>query len=351
MSTCHCILLFCLIKNSVLASICSPEPIASCSPLQSVLDTWPKGHLEYVLNRLRLSTCTGVIWVGDNHLISIGFHNHSIDNYQFDPTIPLLFAYKNEKLDNFQKARMGPLENIDLSKDGSIAAVSNNGAASIHFYTITNFQLTHIAEIPKVGWWTHGVRFSRQMDYLAYTVFGNPGKIRLFHLMRNEERFDVCPAEEMDTHLFPLHPKGIDFSLEDRFVVICHAINNSVVPKQLSGALTVHSFDRMNGRIEPTPVSVIGTSELLCVPEDVRFTPDGTSILVTNHGNDTVTIHAFNPENGALGESSILLQNPEAQLSFPHGLSISPDGKYLAVTNYGDDTVKIYEFLNFQKSH
>ena len=45
---------------------------------------------------------------------------------------------------------------------------------------------------------------------------------------------------------------------------------------------------------------------------------------------------------GQIGESRILLQNPEAQLSFPHGLSISPDGKYLAVTNYGDDTVKIY---------
>ncbi len=320
------------------------EPIAASSPLQSVLHTWPKKYLEYVENRTRLSTCTGVIWVSDNKLISIGAHNHSLDTYHFDPTIPSLFACKNENLNDFQTTPVGQLENMAVCKDGSLAAVANNGAASVHLYKIVNTEFTHLAEIPKVGsgWWVHGTRFSRQMDYIAYTIFGNPGKIILFHIMKNGDEASVTLSQEMETTLFPLHPKGIDFSMDDQFVVVCYAINNSKTPNCLSGALAVYSFDRINGKIDPRPISIIGTSELLCVPEDVCFSPDGSSILVTNHGNDTITIHAFNPTTGQLGKSEILLQNPEAQLSFPHGLSISPNGKYLAVTNYGDDTVKIY---------
>lgn len=325
---------------------CSQEPIALCTPLDSVLYSWPRKYLEYCENRIRLSTCTGVIWIGDNKLVSIGVHNHSIDTFQFEPTIPLLTAYANQKLDRFQSAKLGQLENLDISKDGSIAAVSNNGAAFIHLYKISNAKFTHFAEIPKEGWWAHGVRFSRNMDYLAYTLFGNPGKVRLFHLKKIGNELTIRSGKEMDTGLFPLHPKAVDFSPDDRFIVICHSINNSRIRNRLSGALTVHTFDPINGIIEPTPVCTIGTSELLCVPEDVRFTPDGLSVLVTNHGSDTVTIHAFDPDTGQIGESKIFLQNPAAQLTFPHGLSISPNSKYLAVTNYGDDTVKIYELFD-----
>lgn len=339
-------MLFCLARNLFLSAeiAISPQPVASSSPLQSVLHTWPREYLEYVGNRVRLSTCTGVIWVGDNKLISTGAHNHSLDTYQFDPTISLLFAYKNENLDAFQKTPLGQLENLAVTKDGSLAAVTNNGSAAVQLYKVSNDELAHAAEIPKAGWWVHGVRFSRSMKYLAYTMFGFPGEILLFRMIRNDEAITIHPSQKMEIDPSLHHPKGIDFSPDDRFIAVCSAINNSTSPNRLSGALAIYPFDRINGKIDPTPVSVIGISDLLCIPEDLCFTQDGSSILVTNHGNDTVTVHAFDPMTGQIGESRVLLQNPEAQLSFPHGLSISPDGKYLAVTNYGDDTVKIYMF-------
>ena len=346
MRKCHfIIMLFCLSKSFALSGLvtCSPKPIASSSPSQSILHTWPREYFEYVGNRQRLTTCTGVIWVNDKKLLSLGGHNLSLDTYQFDPTVPSLFACKSEDLSSYQRSLLGQLENLAVSKNGSLAAVSNNGAAAIHLYKITDGQLIHCAEIPKVGWWNHGVRFSQAMDYLAYTLFGDPGNIMLFRILKNEEgeiNFEKCQV--MNTDTFPLHPKGIDFSIDDRFVVVSYAINNSRAPNRLSGSLIVYPFDRVAGKIDPTPVTVIGTSELLSVPEDLCFYPDGSCILVTNHANDTVTVHAFDQLTGQIGESRILLQNPEAQLFFPHGLCISPDGNYLAVTNYGDDTVKIY---------
>lgn len=336
-------LILCLIKNCLLAQItCSPAPIASSTPLVSVLHTWPKSYLEYCETRSRISMCTGVIWLENHHLISIGVHNHSIDTYQFDPSVPALIPVKSERLESYQKAYLGQLENLDISKDGSLVAIMNNGTSFVHLYRVTGTRLDHIAEIPKNGWWAHGVRFSRNREYLAYTLFGKPGKIRLFRLIENGDAFTFDQADEIDAPLAPLHPKALDFSLDERFVVICHGINNSNVPKRFSGAITVHAFDRLHGKLDPDPISTIGMSELLCVPEDVCFAPDGLSIIVTNHGNDTVTIHNFDPGTGQLSGSRILLQNPEADLFFPHGLSISPDGKYLAITNYGDDTVKIY---------
>lgn len=348
MKKCYFFILFCLTKNFILSALitCSPEPIASCSPFESVLHTWPRSYLEYVGNRMRVSTCTGVIWVGNHKLLSVGVHNLSLDTYAFDPTVPSLVACKSESLKNFQQTVLGQLENITITKDGSLAAVSNNGAAAVHLYKIINAELKHLTEIPKVGWWNHGVRFSQEMDYLCYTLFGNPGKIRLFRILNEENEIYLEHSHDIDTGLFPLQPKGIDFSLDDRFIVVCHAINNTNAPNRMSGAITVYPFDKMTGTINQTPVSFVETS-LLCVPEDLCFSPDGSCILVTNHGNDTVTLHPFDQETGNILEGIILLQNPEAQLSFPHAISISPDGNYLAVTNYGDDAVKIYRLTNY----
>lgn len=338
-------LLVCLAKSCILSALvtCSPRPIASCASAQSVIETWPREYLEYVGDRIRLSSCTGVIWLGDNELLSVGVHNFALDAYRFDPLVPRLTNYKNELLGKYQSAWLGQLENISISKDGSLVAISNNGQSAIHLYTVKDGQLTHYAQIPKREWWIHGVRISRDMDYLAYTIFGNPGQIVLYRILKDaKDKLRFKKSQVMDTNFFPQHPKAIDFSIDGRFVVVCFAINNSRERKSLSGSIAVYPFDKVNGKIDPTPVSTIGMSEELCVPEDLCFYPDGSCVLVTNHGTDTVTVHAFNQETGELGESRVLLQNPEAQLIFPHGLCLSPKGDYLAVTNYGDDTVKIY---------
>lgn len=345
MRKCYLFILCCISKSFALSSTltCSQVPIASSSPFLSVLHTWPKEYLEYVGERKRISTCTGVIWLENNTLFSIGVHNLSLDTYHFDQNGPALVASKSENLSTFQKTKLGQLENIAISPDGSLAAISNNGKAAIHFYKIAGEELTHLAEIPKVGWWVHGVRFSRGMDYLAYTLFGDPGKIMLFRILENEEgAISFKLSQAIDIDVFPLQPKGLDFSMDERFLIVCHAINNSSAPNSVRGAIAVYPFDKINGTIDPSPVSVIGTSEALSVPEDLCFSPDGSSFLVTNHANDTVTIHRFDQITGKIGESRVLLQNPESCLSFPHGLCFSPDGKYLAVTNYGDDSVKIY---------
>ena len=50
----------------------------------------------------------------------------------------------------------------------------------------------------------------------------------------------------------------------------------------------------------------------------------------------------FDPDTGIVTRDIASLSNPEAKLDFPHGVGISPNGKKLAVTNYGSDNVNVY---------
>ena len=42
----------------------------------------------------------------------------------------------------------------------------------------------------------------------------------------------------------------------------------------------------------------------------------------------------------------VTLSNPKAQISYPHGIALSSDNKFLAVSHYGDDKVTIYLLEN-----
>ncbi|MBS0628289.1 MAG: hypothetical protein JSS09_08770 [Verrucomicrobia bacterium] len=145
--------------------------------------------------------------------------------------------------------------------------------------------------------------------------------------------------------LEPMAPKGLDFSSDGSYVAICYGNRASSCMSEASGALIVYKFDKEKGEMDPNPISQIGISDGLFVPEDLCFYPDDSCILVSNQGNDTITLHDFDYKTGEIKNSCLGLKNPEACLSFPHGLSISPDGKYLAVSNYGDNKITIYEVV------
>ncbi len=76
--------------------------------------------------------------------------------------------------------------------------------------------------------------------------------------------------------------------------------------------------------------------------ESTVFSPDQTSIYATDQQGDKIIRFSFDSLTGELGNSEIVFENPESQLNFPHGLSFSPDGKYLAVSNLGDNKITIY---------
>ena len=64
-------------------------------------------------------------------------------------------------------------------------------------------------------------------------------------------------------------------------------------------------------------------------------------ILVADQGIDEIVAFDFDAENRTLAFAGRIL----AGLSFPHGVAASADGRFVAVTTYGDDSLRIFDMM------
>lgn len=335
-----------IIHSSIRSEIIlSSEPTSSCYASKSTKTI--KDNPQFILDRIRSSTCTGVDWFhkGDR-LISINLLQSSFQTYRFNPNTSILSLQPfqnhkyNTKLDN--------PENLSFSKDGTLLAVSNSAKGNVTVYNVntqtSNLDITPIAFIgtpDDIG--IHGVRFSPDGHYLGYVTYDSPGKIKFFRIHKTQEnQVPFSLSQSLINSLEPLAPKGLDFSYNGCYVAICYSKRASSHINENSGLVVIYKFDRELGLMDPNPICQIGIEQGLSIPEDLRFYPDDSCLLVSNQGNDTITIHDFDPKTGKIEKSYLGLKNPKACLSFPHGFSISPDGQYLAVSNYGNNKVNIY---------
>ena len=64
---------------------------------------------------------------------------------------------------------------------------------------------------------------------------------------------------------------------------------------------------------------------------------DTYRILVTDQANDLIPAFSFDAANRTLRPDGVFAEN----LSFPHGVNARADGRYVAITTFGDDSVHI----------
>ena len=125
------------------------------------------------------------------------------------------------------------------------------------------------------------------------------------------------------------NPKGVSFVPDDAGIVVT-MMDLDTVP--------YYRIDPGSRQIDPVPRQVLGNPDgNLDHPEDVTFSPDGRYCAVANAGGNTVTFHEYDREAGLFRspEPVLTLGAPEVELHYPHGLSFSPDGRDLLVSDYG----------------
>jgi hypothetical protein len=142
----------------------------------------------------------------------------------------------------------------------------------------------------------------------------------------------------------PLTPKSIAFSADSRFALVAHGLNAALVDAGNAdgGLLTVHRFDAQVGSMEADPVAEYrGLVSALGFVDMSTFLPtkggETYGILVADQGADRIPTFSFNPSRGTLKPDGVFAEN----LSFPHGIDARGDGRYVAITTYGDDTIHI----------
>lgn len=319
--------------------------VASSHCPYSSLSRLPAHHLLYIGKRSRFSTCTAVAWFPDQkHLISAHLIDGTMQTFEFDEQRASLRPL--EFFSPFLGTQLIKPEHLAFSPDGHLIAIANGHGGALNFYAVDSCTLNPIPvailkESDKTKF--HSVRFSPDGQFLAYATFDNCSHISIVKIHREGKLLSFSLSHTLPNSLDPLKPKGVSFSPDQRFIAVCYSRRAIRIPNNnLHSAVEIYAFDSLCGTIDPKPLSRIEAH--LCVPEDLLFDPLQPYLFVSNQGNDTITVHAFDPQSGTLHHSlHTCLKNPEAALSFPHGISITKDGKYLASSNYGDDKITVYK--------
>lgn len=309
----------------------SKEPVCEFYTRDSILGKSTAKPL-YIGRRSRFGTCTDVRWSPDGRYVaSIGLLDETLWLHRFD-------GNRLEPLRNFTSRDILTCrkpEKIVFSPDGKWLVFP--AANSISFFEFDPDSLSIDFRFSlKEKMIVHDAAFSFDGSYFAYVTIGKPGNIELFRKSGD----GWIRIQSISNPMLPMKPKGILFSADNRFVAIGFSMNAGIFDGELKSCLAVYPFDPILEKIEIQPISKEKWSGAL---EAIAFTPDQTALFSTDQAFDRVLSHSFNRETGKVGKPQTILKNPQARLSFPHGLGFSPDGKYLAVSNYGEDKITVYE--------
>ncbi len=323
------------------------EPWMSITTPASVLRD-PPGKPVAAGDRVRYSTCPGLAWFpGDRHLVTANYLGRFLAVYEVDLAARRFRSL--QRLDNAVGAALGRAADVTVSRDGRTVAVGNSGdrlnvyaASGDHPPRIEPTPASFLGRLPQQR--IHGVAFSADAEFLAYTTIDDADQVVLYRVERDADGgMTYRDVQLLDNPCPPLKPKSIAFSHDGRTAAICYSMRSSRDLEHL-GRIVTFAFDADTGRIDPAPRHMTdpGAGLEVASPEGMIFTHDDAALLVTDQVLDRVTAHAFARATTTLGAATVVLENPAAQLSFPHGLAQTSDGRFLAVTSLGEDKITIY---------
>jgi len=318
-------------------------PICTIHTPNSILNEKENYEIRFVGNRTRYATCTSAAWFHDNCLAILNLYGKKLITYVFDKETKTCTEFQEINMQH--KAPSLRPEHITVSPNGTLLAVCHSRAnkGCIIVYAIdTNTHLINpvpIFSLPIKGF-VHNVRFTHDGKYLAFASFDKQNATCVYKIVNNPDNFNLTHIFTMANQLPLAKQKGINFTQDDEYAVLIHALSiTDSVHNPFKSVITVHKFNKLDGTLGPAICSV---KESDC-PEDITFLHNDTAIVVSDHTHDTIHAYPFDPKTGQIGDGYILLQNPQAQLNFPHGVNVSQDGNYLAVANLGNDTCTVYQ--------
>lgn len=293
--------------------------------------------------RPRLATCTSVCWLNNRVIASLNLYGNTITTYEFDDK-------KNEfrvlqEIKNEDGARLSMSEHMSISNDGTLIAVcsapplfNSTPKACVNIYRfdkdkhlVNPVPIHHMEE----DYLIHNVRFSPDDKYMAYADYDDSRAINIYSIIRDGDRFEIKPVFSKENHLIPMKSKAINFTRDGKFIIVAYCVSLANLTTEIKSCLVCYEF--RDGKIG----KVISEFNHNLGMEDIAFSQDDTIMYVSDQMNDKILKYGFDKTSGSI--SYIESHNPDNTLSFPHGISISKDDKYLAAANYGGDKFNVYQ--------
>jgi hypothetical protein len=323
---------------------------------RSVLGRLGDSFIPHMIGgRSRFATCSGVAWLPGHHLAVVNLYGQTLRIYRlehWDHGYGLTLLHESSEGLSYPEV-------IAATPKGDLLAVSHSMSAihgiSLHDVDVRSQAPGMVGKMLRSGSSFHGLCFSPDSRHLAYTDIGAPGFVEVAHVESG-----ACTSR-IDNPYFPLKPKAVALSSDSRFAVVAYAPNalnlaHATSAQKEKGTdsgslLAVYGFDPANGVIEPEPLATIfGMTNQLGVVDGCTIMPSVPGrplrILAADQANDFVSAHDFDPQTLTLSCAGIFATG----LSFPHDVAPSQDGSFIAVANYGNDSVSIFEVSEFQAS-
>lgn len=295
-------------------------------------------------NRKRFATCSGVAWVDPGHIAVVNTYGGHLRIYSVhgqEGAGPVRLELLHETSDGISYP-----EDVAVSPDGSLLAITHSmcDGTGVSLHRID--PVTRIPGLPerihevRRGSACHGVAFSPDSRHLAFTEIGQPGFVEVVCVAPSSGE----PTCRIESPTPLLKPKSIAFSRDGRFAVLAMAPNICPSDGVLDpiGRIGVHSFNAAAGVIAADPLvtysaggTALGGVEICTVLPSAsgRF----HRILAVSQTADQALSFMFDADGSTLTRTGVFVSD----LCFPHGIDTSSDGRFVAITNYGDDTLRI----------
>lgn len=289
--------------------------------------------------RKRLATCSGVAWLGPSLLAVVNLYGGHLRIYRFAPDATAGPAFT--LLHELREGLSFP-ETVAASPDGTMLAIAHS-LSNAHGISLHQINAADHAPLPghkmlRSEGTFHGVAFAPDSRHLAFTEIQGRGYVEV-----------VNPATGRATcllanRLFPLKPKAIAFTSDARYVVVVSAMNVSPETEQDArrSVISIHRYRAQQGVMEDIPAAeYTHAGDRFSSLESCTFLPvkigQAYSLLVVDQANDRMLAFEYDDRENRVAYCGVY----SSELSFPHGIAASPDGRRVATANYGDDSLRI----------
>ncbi len=174
-------------------------------------------------------------------------------------------------------------------------------------------------------------RFNPRGDYV-FSADSGIDQVRIFHYDPNDETLRQVDALRLEQGS---SPRFFRFSADGRFMYLIYEVKNAVdvysykdtpMGPELERIQTVSTTDRVEN------------SELTAACA-IRLSQDQGHVLVSNAGENTVTVFKRDADTGLLTKQESLPISGD----YPKDISLFPDGEHLAVANHQTNEISFFK--------
>lgn len=283
-------------------------------------------------NFLRKSPDGKYLYVTTRSPFSVDPSGGSVAAYRINTFGALEFINKQSSLGN------DPCY-VDVSPDGKWVAIANYGGGSVAVYPVdqdgslkpASSLIKHRGSGPhptrQKAPYAHSIRFSNDGNMLYAADLGTD-QLLIYKL--DESTGILSAAEQSFVSLPPgSGPRHFDFTSDEKFCYVANELNS-----------TISVIERINDRFEvkQTLSTLPESFKEASFCADIHLSPDEKFVYVSNRGHQSIAV--FERKNDG---SLSAVDHVHVQGDWPRNFTIHPSGKFMLVANQRSHNIAVFQ--------